>query len=476
MRSGSAPHAPHSRGGSSVAVVAPTRYREAMIDAHPVAILSLAWVVPFAGLLLTIALAPLAAPHLWHRHYGKLAALWVLAFIAPFLVRQGTAAALHDLIEAALHEYLPFILLLGALFAIAGGLHVKGTPRASPAVNVVLLALGTAMASLIGTTGASMVLLRPLIRANRHRHKPIHVFVFFILLVANVGGGLSPLGDPPLFLGYLMGVPFFWPLLHLGLPTLLLAAVLLATFYALDTIAHRRTRREPEVVAEIEKLGLEGTINLLLLAAVIAVILLRAAWQPPIALDVLGVAWTLTDIVADATLLALGTLSLVLTKPAVRRANEFSWGPMIEVAILFAAIFTTLIPVAAIIAAGDSGPAAPLFAQLYHAGQPVDRAFYWATGALSALLDNAPTYVVFFDFAGHDAAQLIAPLARTLAAISAGAVFFGGMTYVGNAPNFMVKAIVESHGIRMPSFFGYVGWTSLCFLPWLIVVDWLFFR
>jgi Na+/H+ antiporter NhaD/arsenite permease-like protein len=452
------------------------RYLRAMLATRNTEILGLAWAIPFAGLLLTIALAPLALPRFWHRHYGKLAAIWSLAFLAPDVARQGGRDALQSLIAVALHEYLPFVLLLGALFAIAGGLHVKGTPRASPGVNVTLLALGTLMASVIGTTGASMVILRPLIRANRHRQRSTHVFVFFILLVANVGGGLTPLGDPPLFLGYLLGVPFFWPLIHLGLPTLLLAVILMTTFYALDTLVHRRSHGDPEVRAEIEKLGLDGRINLLLLAAVVIVVLMRAAWHPDLGLDLLGVGWNLADLAADVILFALGALSLALTRPLVRRANAFSWAPMVEVAILFAAIFVTLIPVSAIIAAGNDGPAGPLVARLFAAGMPVDHAFYWGTGALSALLDNAPTYLVFVDFAGGNVAQLTQAWARTLAAISAGAVFFGGMTYVGNAPNFMVKAIVESQGLRMPSFFGYVGWATLCLLPWLVVVDWLFFR
>jgi Na+/H+ antiporter NhaD/arsenite permease-like protein len=438
--------------------------------------LGLAWAIPFAGLLLTIALAPLALPRFWHRHYGKLAAIWGLAFLAPDVMRQGGRAALQSLIAVALHEYLPFILLLGALFAIAGGLHVKGTPRASPGINVALLTLGTLMASVIGTTGASMVILRPLIRANRHRQRSTHVFVFFILLVANVGGGLTPLGDPPLFLGYLLGVPFFWPLVHLGLPTLVLAFILLTIFFALDTISHRRSRHEPEVLTEIEKLGLDGKINLFLLAAVVIVILMRAAWHPDVSLDLLGVGWNLADLVADVILFALGAFSLALTRPSVRRANAFSWAPMVEVTILFAAIFVTLIPVSAIIAAGDDGPVGPVVARLFAAGVPVNHAFYWGTGTLSALLDNAPTYLVFADFAGGNIAQLTQAWAHTLTAISAGAVFFGGMTYVGNAPNFMVKAIVESQGIRMPSFFGYVGWATLCLLPWLVVVDWLFIR
>lgn len=437
----------------------------------------LAWVIPFLGLLLTIGLAPLIAPTLWHRHHGKLVALWAGAFVATDVIHEGAGGTLHAVAAIVLLNYLPFVLLLGALFVIAGGLHVTGVPRASPRVNTALLLLGTILASLIGTTGATMVMLRPMIRANRHRHRATHVFVFFIFLVANIGGALTPLGNPPIFLGFLLGVPFFWPAIHLALPMVLLAVALLAVFYALDSFIYRGTgRHEAEILEEFEKLGMTGKINLMLLAVGIAAVLLRAFWHPTAGIVVFGVAWSASDIVTDSLFLAIGALSLAVTRASVRRANEFSWQPMIEVAIIFAAIFITIIPVMAMIAAGADGPLATIFSRLFVAGAANNSNFYWATGSLSALLDNAPTYVVFFGFAGNDAARLTGSLAPTLAAISAGAVFFGGMTYIGNAPNLMVKAIVESYGLKMPGFFGYVGWATLCLLPWLAVVEWLFIR
>ncbi len=438
--------------------------------------LSVAWATPFAGLLLSIAIAPLVAPQLWHHHYGKAAILWAFAFLVPDAVFRGADATLTQLVAVALHEYFPFILLLAALFTVAGGLRVKGTLHGTPGVNALMLAMGTCMASVIGTTGATMVMLRPVIRANRHRARPTHVFVFFILLVANVGGALSPLGDPPLFLGYLLGVPFFWPAIHLALPTLLLAAVLLALFYGLDSLLHRRSPAGgPTALAEIETLGLDGKVNLVLLAATVGIVLLRALWNPTLGLSILGVFWSLDDMIADALLVVVAALSFALTPASVRKANDFVWEPIVEVAILFAAIFATLQPVMAMIAEGKDGPLAALIARLYD-GAPNHSLFYWATGALSAFLDNAPTYVVFFGFAGGDPAQLSGPLSRVLMAISTGAVYFGAMSYIGNAPNFMVKAMVESQGLKMPSFFGYLGWSCLCLLPWLVVVDLLFFH
>jgi len=437
----------------------------------------LIWALPFLGMLLTIALAPLVAPRLWHRHYGKAAAFWAAAFLVPDGMRTGGRATLASFLDMALHQYLPFMLLLGALFVIAGGLRLTGTPRATPAVNTALLAGGVVLASVIGTIGAAMLLLRPLLRANRHRAQPTHVFVFFIFLVANVGGALTPLGNAPLLLGYLKGVPFFWPAIHLALPTLVLTAGLLGTFYALDRMTQRRAREDGQrVMAEIEKLGIEGAVNLALLPVAILALMVKSLLPPSDGVEILGVPWSMADIAADALLVMAAGLSLALTRPATRQANAFAWEPLVEVAILFAVIFVTLIPVTEMMAAGLSGPAAPLFAQIYAGGTANNALYYRMTGLLSALLDNAPTYLMFFGLAGNDAAKLAGPFAGTLAAVSAGAAYFGGLTYIGNAPNLMVKAIVESQGLRMPSFFGYVGYAAVCLLPWLLVVEALFFH
>lgn len=441
-----------------------------------IAVPSPALALPFLGLLLTIAVAPSLAPSFWHRHYGKCVAFWTAAYLLPEAALQGGGAATAAALNPLLQEYLPFVLLLGALFTVAGGLRVTGAPRGGPAVNTVMLALGTVLASLIGTTGAAMMMIRPILRANRHRRQATHIIVFFILLVANVGGALTPLGDPPLLLGYLAGVPFLWPLQHLWGPTLLMAAGLLASFYALDSyIYHRRRSGEPAVVPEIEKLGLEGGVNLALLVAIVAILLGRALWRPEAVITVLATRWSVADATADLLLLAVGLLSLLLTPSGIRAANEFRWGPIVEVAILFAGIFIAIEPVTALVAAGGAGPAAPLFHKLFVGGAPDNSWFFWGTGLLSAVLDNAPTYLVFFAAAGGQVSQLTDGYAVTLAAISAGAVYFGALTYVGNAPNLMVKALAESHGVRMPGFFGYVGWAALCLLPWLLLVERLFF-
>ncbi len=435
---------------------------------------SLVWGVPFVGLVLTIAASPSIAPAFWSRHYGKVVLLWALAFVVPDIVQRGWRVSGGNLVATAIDEYIPFVLLLATLYIISGGLRISGAPRGTPAVNTAMLGLGTLLAGAIGTPGASLLMLRPMIRANRHRQRTTHVYVFYILLVANIGGAFSPIGNAPLFLGYLKGVPFFWPSVHIALPTITIAAGLLASFYALEHYLRRGVRDE-HTLAEIEKLGLEGGINLFLLAAAVAAIMLRVFFPETVEFTIFGVPWNVVDAVSDLMLFAIGLASFALTKPGVRRANDFAWAPLVEVTILFAAIFVTLIPLTAMMAAGDAGPMKPLFERAFVNGVPDNALFYRATGILSAILDNAPTYLVFFGLAGNDAARLVGPLAKTLAAISAGACFYGGLTYLGNAPNLMVRAVVESHGVRMPSFLGYMVWAAVCLVPWLLFVEAIYF-
>lgn len=437
----------------------------------------LVWALPFVGLLLTIGLAPLLVGRLWHRHYGAIVAAWAAAFVLPAATLLGPRPALGALLETALHQYLPFMLMLGTLYVVAGGLRMHGTPRGGPGVNTTLLAIGTVLASLVGTIGAALLMLRPLLRANRQRSRPTHVYVFYIFLVANIGGALTPLGNPPLLLGYLAGVPFTWPLRHLALPTLILAAGVLATFYALDRRMHRRwPDGAPAVLEEVEKLSLDGMINLPLLAIAVASVLLRSIWPAPSGVTLLGVTWRYDEIATDGLLLGVAVASLALTPRAIRTANDFAWEPLSEVGILFAAIFVTLIPLTAMLEAGLHGPLAPLLDAFIKNGVPDNALFYRGGGVMSALLDNAPTYLLFFGLAGGDPQVLTGPLATTLAAISAGTAYFGGLTYLGNAPNLMVKAIVERQGVPMPSFFGYLGWSVLCLLPWLLLIEALFFH
>ncbi|CAB3717833.1 hypothetical protein LMG22037_04499 [Paraburkholderia phenoliruptrix] len=442
--------------------------------------LSALWGLPFAGVLLSIAVFPLVAPAVWHHHFGKIAAAWALAFLVPFAFAFGASAAFGTLMHALLEEYVPFIVLLTALYTVAGGICVRGNLHGTPRLNTAILALGTLLASVMGTTGAAMLLIRPLLRANDNRRHVVHVVVFFIFLVANAGGSLSPLGDPPLFLGFLQGVDFFWTTTHLALPMLFVCGVLLVAFYCLDWyFFHRREEeRSPflDPTPDSPRLGIDGKINFLLLGAVIGLVLMSGLWKPGVSFDVLGTHVALQNVVRDVALIGVTLLSLAWTPRAARAGNDFNWAPIEEVAKLFAGIFVTIAPVIMMLRAGEAGA----FAGVVHlvndaAGQPHNAMYFWATGLLSSFLDNAPTYLVFFNLAGGDAASLMTAGATTLAAISAGAVFMGANSYIGNAPNFMVKAIAESRGVRMPGFFAYLGWSGAVLLPLFLVTGWLFF-
>lgn len=440
--------------------------------------MSVAWGIPFTGILLSIALLPLLAPAFWHRHYGKVAGAWGLAFVLPFAAQYGPALAGTSFVHALLAEYIPFIVLLTALFTIAGGIHIRGNLHGSPALNTGLLALGALLASVMGTTGASMLLIRPLVRANDNRAHKVHVVVFFIFIVSNIGGSLTPLGDPPLFLGFLKGVDFFWTARHIFPETLFLLGVLLALFYAMDTWFFRREGVLPvDPSPDTRRFGFDGAVNFLLLLAAVGLVLLSGLWKSPVVFHVFGTDVGLPGLVRDAGLVALTLASLVLTPPSVHRDNQFSWEPMREVAKLFAGIFLTIIPVIAMLKAGSGGPfGAVVSAVTQPNGQPNPTLYFWMTGVLSAFLDNAPTYLVFFNTAGGDPQLLMTNLATTLAAISAGAVFMGALTYIGNAPNLMVKAIAQERGVPMPSFFGYMAWSGAILLPLFGATTLIWFR
>ncbi|MBC7601015.1 MAG: sodium:proton antiporter, partial [Polaromonas sp.] len=440
--------------------------------------LSPLWGVPFAGLLLSIALMPLLLPHFWHQHFGKVSAAWTLAFFIPFAMVFGLSLAGINLVHAMLAEYLPFIILLTALYTVAGGIFIRGNLHGSPGLNAALLLTGAVLASFMGTTGASVLMIRPLIRANDNRKHSAHIVVFFIFIVSNAGGSLTPLGDPPLFLGFLKGVDFFWTVGHIFPETLFLIGSLLAVFYLLDSWYYRREGvQTPDPTPDFDRLGFDGAFNFLGLVAVAGLVLLSGFWKSPVVFNVYGTEVGLPSLVRDVGLIAITLLSFKLTAAKVHQDNQFSWGPMAEVAKLFAGIFLTIIPVIAMLKAGTSGPfGAVVSAVTRPDGQPDPAMYFWATGVLSSFLDNAPTYLVFFNTAGGDAQVLMTTLAPTLAAISAGAVFMGANTYIGNAPNLMVKAIAEDRGIKMPSFFGYMVWSGVVLTPLFVIMTMIWFR
>lgn len=441
--------------------------------------LSPAWGIPFAGILLSIALMPLLAPKVWHHHYGKIAAGWALAFLVPFALLFGVPAAGVALVHTMLAEYIPFVILLTALFTVSGGIYIRGNLHGSPALNTAILGTGAVLASLMGTTGASMLLIRPLIRANDNRKHMAHVVVFFIFIVSNAGGSLTPLGDPPLFLGFLKGVEFFWTLKHIFPETLFLVGALLLLFYALDAWYFRRDGelqpRDP--TPDTRSVGFDGARNFWLLGVIVGLVLLSGIWKSPVGFSIAGTEVGLPGLVRDIGLVIVTLVSLRITPAAVHGDNQFSWGPMQEVAKLFAGIFLTIIPVIAMLRAGLDGPFAPVVAAVTRAdGTPDPAMYFWASGVLSSFLDNAPTYLVFFNTAGGDPVLLMTKLAPVLAAISAGSVFMGANTYIGNAPNLMVKSIAEDRGVNMPSFFGYMAWSFGILVPLFVVMTFIWFR
>jgi Na+/H+ antiporter NhaD/arsenite permease-like protein len=430
--------------------------------------------LPFPALLLSIALGPVFAKRLWHVHFGKAAAFWATLALALLVAHEGVTPTRAAFVHSMLADYLPFILMLFALYTAAGGIVVSDLDRATPLTNTGLLAAGTLAASLIGTIGASMIVIRPLLQANAGRKHQVHIIIFVIFLVSNIGGVLSPLGNPPLFFGFLRGVDFFWPLRSLWPEMLLTSGLLLLIFFLLDNYFFQKEHKAAD--HEETRLEIRGLRNLALIVATVAAILASAVWRPGIAVKFLGTELELQDILRDAALLAIGLTSLAVTPRADHEANHFIWGPFEEVAKLFAAIFVCIIPVMAMLAANAQGPFRPIIMALSHPdGTPDNAAYFWATGLLSSVLDNAPTYVVFFGLAGGHPAILTGPLARTLAAISLGAVFMGALTYIGNAPNFMIYALARRARVPMPGFFGYLAWSVAILVPVFALVTLVFF-
>jgi Na+/H+ antiporter NhaD/arsenite permease-like protein len=440
--------------------------------------------LPFVGILLSIALLPLFAPVFWHHHFGKITLTWSALFAVPFLLSYS-GNALQAILHVYIIDYIPFIILLGGLFTISGGIYLRGNLSGTPLINTLLLLIGTLLASLIGTTGASMLLIRPIIRANRHRKIKVPIIIFFIFLVSNIGGSLTPLGDPPLFLGFLHGVPFFWTLNLI--PIMGAASVLLLILYfAIDRYHYRKEGYPKADYASKERLRIEGAHNFLFLGGIVGSVLLSGLWKAG-EIAILGIAIGWQDIARDLIILLMVWLSLLTTRKQIHHENGFTWFPIKEVAILFFGIFMTIIPALAMLRAGENGHLAGLVTLVREPWH-----FFWASGGLSSFLDNAPTYLTFFNLSlgrlgltefqmvdilrGVGDSDLGRQFIMELKAVSAGAVFMGANSYIGNAPNFMVRSIAEENKIQMPSFFGYMKWSVGILVPIFIILTFIFFR
>lgn len=460
--------------GAAIAAL-PSTALAATLEPDP-ANFSLAWGFPFALILLSIALGPVLTPSLWQKHYGKIVALWSLIFLIPYAATFSVGAAGELLAEAMLSEYIPFILLLLTLFTVSGGILIVGDLRGTPKTNTRLLFIGTMLASLMGTTGAAMLMIRPALRALEHRTHKMHVVIFFIFLVANIGGSLTPLGDPPLFLGFLKGVTFSWTFLHMLLPFVFSVAFLLIVFFLLDSHLYKKSGDSAKAPPKAKtKIKVFGKLNVALLLCVVCTVVLSGVWKPGVSFRLWGVDVELQNLLRDAIFVGITAISLAFTPKPVRMGNEFDFEPIVEVAKLFVGIFITITPVIGILRAGEAGHLGFLVSMTHNAaGEPIDAMYFWMTGALSSFLDNAPTYLIFFNMASGDPEFLMHSLPETLRAISMGAVFMGAMTYIGNAPNLMVRAIANQREIEMPTFFGYMGW-SLLFLGSLFILLTLIF-
>lgn len=407
--------------------------------------ISFIWILPFALMLLAIAILPLTFPHFWEKNSNKALVAAVLSLpTALFLIVNDPYALLHSA-----HEYFSFICLLGSLFVISGGVFLEGDLKATPSINAAFLGTGAILANIIGTTGASMLLIRPLLSTNRERKNTRHLPLFFIFMVSNIGGLLTPIGDPPLFLGFLRGVPFFWTFKLFPI-WLFCNGILLITFILMDRRQyHRETKKSlREDEARQQPLKIRGMLNIFLLMGVVAAVFLPTPYR-------------------EGCMIALSLISLKKTPENIHRRNNFNFHPIIEVAVLFAGIFIAMVPALALL---------KIHGAEFGLYQPYQ--FFWTTGALSAFLDNAPTYLTLFSMAeglsipGPLVAGVSEPL---LIAISCGAVMMGSLTYIGNGPNFMVKAICDKSGIKTPSFVGYMTYSFGILMPLFLIVTFVFF-
>jgi Na+/H+ antiporter NhaD/arsenite permease-like protein len=415
----------------------------------------MAFFIPFIGQLLSMSMLPLITPKFWHMNYGKVSAFWSVITIILLSGNYSSDWIQTHLLYTALKEYLPFVALIFALYVVSSGMtiHIAGTP--STRNNALFLITGALFSNIIGTAGASILFIRPFLKFNQTRAHKTHLVVFFIFMVSNIGGVLSPLGDPPLFLGFLNGVSFFWPLLNLKGPFFVIMSLLLIIFWIIDSIYYKKEAIDPISF----HLSINGKIHFVLILIVVFLVALSGFWETKEGLQIGSLFLTFDSLIRDFGIIGIGCFSLLLRPSQQRIGHEGRWEPFLEVAKLFAAIFVTLIPVMVEI------KKLPI-----KTFSPSD--YFWFSGGLSAFLDNAPTYLMFFKVSGLSADELM--LSPILIAISLGTVFFGATTYIGNAPNLMVASIAKNYHVPMPSFVGYMGWSLCILLPIFALVQWLF--
>ncbi len=428
--------------------------------------------IPFVGALLSLSLVPLVAPKIWHSYENYFLLFWIfLSLSLVFFNADGTLfKVMHTLFHTIWHEYLPFVLLIFALFTITGGIHININAKGTPLANVCLLAIASFMASFVGTTGASILFIRPLLKINAQRKYKTHTVIFFIFLVSNIAGCLTPLGDPPLFLGYLMDVPFLWPLKNLWQPFLFIFISVLFIYGIFDCYLFKREiKNKTKKDCLLLKIGIEGKRNILLLVLIICSIVMTPSLPIIEFIGPFDVHFTSTDFLRIFIFIIIGFLSYKITPHFIHKKQDFTFKPISEIARVFLCIFITLSPVSKMLTTGKNGPFSALLA-LMDTHDPAQN-YFWLTGLFSSFLDNAPTYIVFFELAGGNPAVLTTGSSSILVAISLGSVFMGALTYIGNAPNFMIKSIVKQNSVQMPSFFGYMLWSVIILLPLFYIMS-----
>lgn len=442
--------------------------------------LSPLWAIPFLGILLSIAIMPLTFRHFWEHHYGKVALFWSLVAVVGIALTQGVSVSVHGALDTMINTFLPFICLLLALFTVTGGIKFHGTFSGSPSVNVAIMLIGALLSNIIGTTGAAVLLIRPLLQANAWRMKKVHTILFFIFIVGNIGGSLTPVGNPPLLMGFIKKVDFFWPTLKLLMPTIFSVGAVLAIYFVLDTYIYRNEPRNMLVHIKKVPFSIEGAGNLAFVPLIVGSAF-ASSYDFGTAFTLFHVDVQLALVGEVAALLGITALSVKLTSKETRKRNGFTWGPIQEVAKLFAGIFITMEPLIAMLKAGADGPMGFIIRSLSDsAGKPVNALYFWFSGILSGFLDSAPAYIVFFNTASCEAQNpalyMMTTAEPTLLAITAGASFMGALSYIGNAPNMMVKAIAEETDVQMPSFFGYCLWAFAVLTPVFLLVTKLFIK
>lgn len=429
---------------------------------------NLCWAIPFGGIILSMSFLPLIAPSFWHKHHGKVPFFWVCIYLVSVAYHFGATNVAKAVFEPIVSDYLSFIIQISTLYIVSGGIFIDFTQKSNALFNTLFLFCGSLLAGWIGTTGAATLLIRPLLRANAERSYHSHLIVFFIFMVANIGGVMTPLGDPPLFIGFLKGIDFFWFMKNLYPYWIATTLILCAIFYALDSFLLRK-EKPIATTTPAKEIVIKGYNNIILLTIVLAIVI---SCNFPNTFTIGHESFQYSSIIRNSLLLCVAIISMKITPASIRKQNEFSLEPMKEIALLFMGIFITVDPIIHILHLGHDGPCGCLYNFMEQNNEFIPSRFFWISGLLSSFLDNAPTFLIFFHLASGNAQMLMTTQAHLLTAFSLSTVFMGALTYIGNAPNLMVVSIAQSLKVKAPSFLQYMLWAWGILGPILLIISW----